>query len=74
VTKPVALIISPLKTNDFCESFRGLTDDHFLAKSDAFMETKTKKSQAMKYQLAMAGEYFVAAQLQRLQVFASVVY
>ena len=41
---------------------------------DAFLETKTKKSQAMKYQLAMAGEYFVAAQLQRLQVFASVVY
>ena len=41
---------------------------------DAFLETKTKKSQAMKYQPAMAGEYFVAAQLQRLQVFASVVY
>jgi len=38
------------------------------------MEIKTKKSQAMKYHLAMAGEYFVAAQLQRLQVFASVTY
>jgi len=61
VTTPVALIISPLKANEFCESFRCLKDNHSLPKSDDFMEPKTKKSQAMKYHLAMAGEYFVAA-------------